>query len=269
MKINKNDIPVVILCGGEGTRLKEETEYRPKPLVEIGGKPILWHIMKTYAHYGFKKFILCLGYKGEMIKSYFLNYKTIENDFTLKLDTNKIDVYDLNQKEDWQITLVDTGQNAMTGARVKKIEKYITSNLFMLTYGDGVGNVNIEKLLNFHISHKKIGTVTGVAPLSRWGELKTKNEKVTNFAEKPQNKKIKCQSVINGGFFVFNKSFFNYLKNGDHLHLEGEPLEKLAHNDQLRVYYHDGFWQCMDTYREYRLLNDLWEKDKPWAVWEK
>ena len=245
--------------------MERETEYRPKPLVEIGSKPILWHIMKTYAHYGFNEFVLCLGYKGGKIKEYFLNYETITNDFTLKLRTNDIDYHSYPlQKEDWQITFVDTGENTQTGARVKRVEKYIDGDVFMLTYGDGVADIDVAKLLEFHTEHGKIGTVTGVHPVSRFGELAIDGEKVITFSEKSQVK----EGLINGGFFVFNKEFFDYLKDDNNCYLEKYPLEKLAEDGELSVYLHNGFWQCMDTQRELGILNNLWNTSKaPWRVW--
>lgn len=256
---------VVILCGGRGTRLKEETEFRPKPLVRIGNKPVLWHIMKIYAHYGFKDFILCLGYKGDMIKEYFLNYEVMNSDFTIQLgNRNNIQFHSNHQEEDWNVTLADTGERAETGARIKRIEKYIDGDLFMVTYGDGVANLNIKELLNFHKAHKKIGTMTGVHPSSRFGELVIKGNRVMQFNEKPQVK----EGLINGGFFVFNKEFFNYLKEDDNCYLERQPLEKLAKEGELTVYPLDGFWQCVDTYRELEVLNNLWKSpNPPWKVW--
>ncbi|MCG2717860.1 MAG: glucose-1-phosphate cytidylyltransferase [Nanoarchaeota archaeon] len=255
---------VVILCGGKGTRLKEETEVRPKPLVGIGGKPILWHIMKIYVHYGFKDFVLCLGYRGNMIKDYFLNYGIMNTDLTLKLGSNEIKIHNQHQEKDWTITFAETGEEAQTGARVKKIEKYIDEDLFMLTYGDGVANIDVKELVEFHKSHGRIGTVTGVHPSSRFGELVIKNKQVIKFSEKPQIK----EGFINGGFFVFNKKFFDYLKEDDNCYLEKEPLEKLALDKELMVYPHEDFWQCMDTYRELEILNDLWKSPAPpWKVW--
>ena len=255
---------VVILCGGRGTRLKEETEVHPKPLVEIGGRPILWHIMKIYAHYGFNEFVLCLGYKGRMIKEYFLNYEIMVNDLSLKLGSKNIEIYNQSQEKDWVITFAETGEEAQTGARVKRIEKYIEENLFMLTYGDAVTNINIKNLLEFHKSHGKIGTITGVYPSSRFGELVIKDRQVVQFSEKPQIK----EGFINGGFFVFDKKFFNYLENDDGCYLEEKPLEKLALDKELMVYTHEDFWQCMDTYRELGILNNLWRSSKPpWKVW--
>lgn len=255
---------VVILCGGRGTRLKEETEVRPKPLVEIGGKPILWHIMKIYAYYGFNEFVLCLGYKGRMIKEYFLNYEMMINDLTLKLGSNDVKAHNQSQERGWIITFVETGEEAQTGARVKRVEKYIGGDLFMLTYGDAVTNIDIKNLLEFHKSHGKIGTIAGVHPSSRFGELVIRDRQVVQFAEKPQVK----EGFINGGFFVFNKKFFSYLKSDDNCYLEGEPLENLALDEELMVYPHEGFWQCMDTYRELEILNNLWRSSKPpWKVW--
>jgi glucose-1-phosphate cytidylyltransferase len=256
---------VVILCGGKGTRLREETEYRPKPMVQIGGRPILWHIMKTYAHYGFKDFILCLGYKGDIIKEYFLNYEAMNNDFTISLGNhNSIKLYDNHRENDWTVTLADTGEETMTGGRVKRIQKYIDGDSFFLTYGDGLANVNINDLLQYHRSHGKIGTMTGVRPSSRFGELNLQGTRVVRFNEKPQV----MDGLVNGGYFVFNTQFFDYVQNDDNCILEKEPLETLATDEQLIVYPHLGFWQCMDTYREYELLNSMWKSNQiPWRVW--
>ncbi len=252
---------VVILCGGIGTRLREETEVKPKPMVEIGGIPILWHIMKTYASYGFNEFILCLGYKGEVIKNYFYHYEMLANDFTIELGSNKINTYPRHSDHGWKITLVDTGQKAMTGSRIKQVEKFIDGDTFMLTYGDGVTDLNIRELLNFHAGHGKMGTVTGVFPPSRYGELLFYKDHVVSFDEKP----LVNNSSINGGYFVFNKGFFNYLKDDEGCILEKEPLEKLAKDGELKVFHHKGFWQCMDTYRDYKYLNEIWERgNTPW-----
>lgn len=256
----------VILCGGLGTRLREETEYRPKPMVKIGNKPILWHIMKIYSYYGFNEFVICLGYKGDMIKEYFLNYEMMNNDFTIELGNGKnVQFHNNHTENDWSITLVDTGLNTQTGARIKKIEKYIDEDSFMLTYGDGVANVNIEQLSKFHKSHKKIGTMTGVHPSSRFGEFSLKGNQIKEFNEKPQTK----EGLINGGFFVFNKEFFDYVNTDEKCILEKEPLEKLVEDGELMLYPHNGFWQCVDTYRELELLNNLWKQSRPpWKVWE-
>jgi glucose-1-phosphate cytidylyltransferase len=263
MPVNK--VPVVILCGGRGTRLKEETDFKPKPMVEIGGRPILWHIMKRYAHYGFKDFVLALGYKGDMIKEYFLNYEAMNNDFTVTLGKkNKVTFHTDHMENDWSITLVDTGEDAMTGARVKRVEKYIKSDVFMLTYGDGVSDIDLKALYSFHLSKRKIGTVSAVRPSSRFGEIIVKDSLVARFNEKPQT----TEGLVNGGFFVFNNKFFKYFNNDKDCYLEREPLERLAADGQLAVNIHQGFWQCMDTQRELDLLVQLWAGgNAPWKVW--
>ena len=233
-------------------------------MVEVGGKPILWHIMKTFAHYGFIEFILCLGYKADIIKNYFLHYSTLSSDFSIDLGSGSIDIHNMHDEHDWKITLVDTGLTTMTGARVKKVESYIEEDTFMLTYGDGVTDLDINSLLEFHASHNKIGTVTGVSPPSRYGELSINNGLVTSFEEKPDS----GQSFINGGYFVFNKEFFEYLENDDHCILERSPLERLTQDNQLQVYTHTGFWQCMDTYRDYLFLNEQWANGQAkWKTW--
>jgi glucose-1-phosphate cytidylyltransferase len=260
----EKSLKVVILCGGKGTRIKAESGAYPKPLVEISGRPILWHIMKIYAHYGFNSFVLCLGYKGKMIKEYFLNYEVMENDITLELGGKKIQVHGPSGESDWRITFADTGQEAQTGARVKRVQKYISDDLFMLTYGDAVADINPAKLLEFHRAHGKIGTITGIHPSSRFGELIVRQARVMQFTEKPQVK----EGYVNGGFFVFNRRFFEYLTADEGCYLEREPLERLAADGELMVYRHEGFWQCMDTYRELTILNELWERGMPpWKVW--
>lgn len=257
---------VVILCGGLGTRLKEETEYKPKPMVEVGGMPILWHIMKTYSQFGFNKFVLCLGYKGNVIKDYFVNYNVRSNDFTLKLKNHEEIIHNNHSEVDWEITFAETGPNTMTGGRIKRVEKYVDSDVFMLTYGDGVCDVNIGELLAFHKSHGKIGTVTGVMPPSRFGELVTDGNLVKSFSEKPH---FDNRGMINGGYFVFNKSFFNYLSESEDCILERNPLESLVKDGQLSVFPHKGFWQCMDTYRDFEYLNSLWNENKAsWRTWK-
>lgn len=257
-------VKVVILCGGFGTRLREETEIRPKPMVEIGGRPILWHIMKTYAHYNFRNFILCLGYKAEVIKEFFYHYEMLSNDFTIELGSKNIEIYPRHSEKGWKVTLVDTGLKAMTGARVKRIERFIDSDIFMLTYGDGVADLNIKELLHFHRNHGKIGTVTGVFPPSRYGELLIFEDRVLSFNEKPKN----YANSINGGYFVFTRKFFEYLKDEDNCVLEREPLQRLAADGELKVFHHKGFWQCMDTYRDYKYLTELWDKgNPPWKLW--
>ncbi len=261
----KKKVKVVILCGGKGTRLREETELKPKPLIEIGHRPILWHIMKSYAYFGFTDFVLCVGYKGSMIKDYFLNYEAMNNDFTVCLgQKNKIKFHTNHRECGWNVTVVDTGDDTQTGARVKKVEKYIDTDTFMLTYGDGVCDVNIKELLKFHQQQNKIGTVTGVHPSSRFGELIIEGKSVKDFSEKPQTTK----GFINGGFFVFEKKFFDYLDSEENCLLERQPLEDLANDKQLSVYLHEGFWQCMDTRREMDMLNKMWEDNKaPWKRW--
>jgi glucose-1-phosphate cytidylyltransferase len=258
--------PVVILCGGRGARINEETQYKPKPMVEVGDKPILWHIMHIYAHHNFKRFIICLGYKGEVIKNYFLNYLALNSDFTVNLGKQDIHIHDECLEADWEVTLVDTGLEAMTGARIKRIEKYIDTDNFMVTYGDGVTDVNIDKLVRFHQSHGKIGTVTGVHLKSRFGELIVDKGKVIEFAEKPLI--TSGEGLINGGFFVFKKDFFKYVQGEDDCVLEKKPLEQLASDGELMVYHHKGFWQSLDTFREKELLDELWHSGKAkWKVW--
>lgn len=254
----------VILAGGQGTRLREETEYRPKPLVDVGDRPVLWHIMKSYAFYGVLDFVLCLGYKGNMIKEYFLNYEAMNNDFTICLgEKHRIGYHDIHQEQDYQVTLANTGQETMTGGRVKRIERFIDGDDFMVTYGDGLCDVNIGELLKFHRSHDKLATVTTVRPTSRFGVLELNDEgRVDSFAEKPT-----ADGWINAGYFIFNRRIFDYL-GGDDCILEREPLEKLAGEGELMAYRHDGFFFAMDTYREYLYLNDLWNSgEAPWKVW--
>jgi glucose-1-phosphate cytidylyltransferase len=257
----------IILCGGYGTRIRDVAENLPKPMIPIGNYPILWHIMKYYSSFGFNDFVLCLGYKSEIIKDFFFNYETHSNDFTIKLgDRNGIIRHNRHDEEGWVITMAETGLNAMTGARVKRIEKYIgNDDYFMLTYGDGVGNIDIEKLIAFHKAHGKIATLTGVYPPGRFGELVIGNEKnVIGFNEKPQV----SGGRINGGFFVFSREIFKYLNNDENLVLEQEPMKKLVADNQLMVFEHDGFWQPMDTSREYVLLNQLYDNKKaPWIKW--
>jgi glucose-1-phosphate cytidylyltransferase len=256
---------VIILCGGQGTRLREETEYRPKPLVEVGGKPILWHIMKTYAHYGYSDFVLCLGYRGNMIKEYFLNYEAMNNDFTICLgQKSHIHFNDAHMEQDFRVTLAETGQETMTGGRIKRIDKYVDGDTFLVTYGDGLADVNITELLAFHKNHGKIATITTVRPQSRFGMLETANDgKVLAFNEKPQ-----LDGWASAGFLVFERRLFEYIE-GDGCTLERQPLERLAAEGQLMAYRHDGFFFAMDTYREYLYLNELWRSGKaPWKVWK-
>ena len=255
----------VILCGGFGTRIRNAVEDTPKPMIPIGGYPILWHIMRYYAHGGYQDFILCLGYKAHLIKDFFLNYEAHSRDFTLALGKDKSIAYHDRQKESgWRITFADTGLNALTGARVKRVQKYLKGEgNFMLTYGDGVGNIDLEKLVKFHLSHKKILTVSGVRPPGRFGKLRAdSHQKVLAFNEKPQA----TAGRISGGFFVCRKELFDYLEDREDLMFEQEPIKALVREGEMMMYEHDGFWQPMDTYRDYLLLNSLYEKGKaPWV----
>lgn len=259
---------VVILCGGQGTRLREETEYRPKPLVPIGDMPILWHIMKIYSHFGHKDFILCLGYKGEVIKDYFLKFEEMSNDFTLNLRSRKERIIHHNKAklEDWNITFVNTGQNSMTGSRIARIKDFIGGDSdFFMTYGDGVARIDIGRLLEFHKKHGKTATLTGVRPPSRFGEVKTKGDTVVNFSEKP----AASHGHINGGFFVLKREIFDYLSTDEDCVFEKEPLETLAKDRELNMFQLEGEWHCMDTYRDYIFLNEYWKQGKAsWKVWE-
>lgn len=254
----------VILAGGLGTRLSEETDLKPKPMVEVGGKPILWHIMKLYSHYGFNEFVVCLGYKGYVIKEYFANYFLHQSNVTIDLKGNKMEVHDCNA-EPWRITLIDTGLNTMTGGRIKRIQEYIGNETFMLTYGDGVGNVNISELFTFHKQHGKYATITSVQPSGRFGALVLDdNNNVLSFQEKPKGD----GAWINGGFFVMDPKVFSYIE-GDSTILEKEPLESFAHDKQLVAYKHTGFWQPMDTLRDKHHLEELWKSgNAPWKVWQ-
>jgi glucose-1-phosphate cytidylyltransferase len=258
---------VIILCGGMGTRLREETEYKPKPMVEIGGKPILWHIMKHYAHYGYKEFILALGYKGHVIRDYFLNYYNYNSDLTVDLSNGGIvKIHNHPDSENWKVTLVDTGAESMTGYRVKLCAPYINEERFMLTYGDAVSNVNISKLVEFNRRMDTIGTVTGVYPPSRFGDLILDNDMVTKF--KQQLKDVEHQSPINGGYFVFKKEFFDKIPNDPTVDLEKLPIDTIVDLKQLSVFRHSDFWQCMDTYRDNQLLEKMWnDKNAQWKIW--
>jgi glucose-1-phosphate cytidylyltransferase len=258
-------VKVAILCGGLGTRLREETEFRPKPMVEIGGRPILWHIMKMYAHYGFRDFVLCLGYRGNIIKEYFLNYEAMNNDFTMCLgQRSQIKYHGLHTEQNFNVTLADTGQDTQTGGRVRRINKYIDGDTFLLTYGDGLSDVNIADLIQFHKSHGKLATVTTVSPVSRYGMLELGSEgQVVKFAEKPR-----VEGWMSTGFFVLNREVFDYL-GGDECIFEREPLERIANDGQLMAYRHNGFFYAMDTFREYQYLNDLWARGvAPWKNWD-
>ena len=256
---------MVILCGGLGTRLREETEFRPKPMVNIGNRPILWHIMKIYAHYGIRDFILALGYKGEMIKNYFCHYEIMNNDVTIELGRPEhICIHQRHDEVGWKITLADTGEKSLKGARLKKIQKYIPEETFMTTYGDGIANIDIKALLAFHQQHGKLATVTGINPAARFGELRLEGNQVKSFQEKPRD----GEGLINGGFFVFNRGIFNYLTEEQNCDLEYGAMEKIAQQGQLMVFKHEGFWACMDTLRDMDYLNALWEKNQAeWKIW--
>lgn len=256
---------VVILCGGKGTRLHEETEYRPKPLVEVGGRPVLWHIMKIYAHYGFRDFVLCLGYRGNMIKEYFLSYEAMNNDFTICLgDHDRVTYHGSHAEQDYRVTLADTGLETMTGGRVKRVAKYVEGDTFMVTYGDGLADLDVRALVDFHSSHGKLATVTTVRPTSRYGIVNLgMDDRVLEFEEKPQ-----LDGWASAGFYVFDRRVFDYL-DGDDCVLEREPLQQLARDGQLIAYRHQGFFFGMDTFREYKYLNELWDKQRtPWKIWE-
>jgi len=251
----------VILCGGTGTRMKEETEYRPKPMVEVGGVPILWHIMRTYMYYGYNDFIIALGYKGDMIRDLFLNWRTNMNDFSIDMKSGKVSVLSDRQK-DFKVTLVDTGLESLTGARIRKIAPFIKGEEFMLTYGDGVSDINIKKVVDFHHEHGTLGTVSGVHPKSRFGlvERDDKSGLVTKFSQQPV-----MREYISGGFMVFNSKCLDYFTDNE---ME-EGLTRLADEKQLSMYVHEGFWKAVDTYKELEQLNKLWDDGRPWAVWEK
>jgi glucose-1-phosphate cytidylyltransferase len=259
----KPKVKVVILAGGLGTRLSEETDLRPKPMVEIGGKPILWHIMKVYSHYGFNDFVICLGYKGYVIKEYFANYFLHHADVTIDLKKNGLEVHDC-KAEPWKISLVDTGVNTMTGGRIKRVERYIGKEMFMLTYGDGVANINLRSLLRFHSKHGKYVTVTSVQPAGRFGTLTLGDRNhVTSFLEKPKGD----GGWINGGFFVLGPQVFKYIK-GDDTFWEREPLTNLARDNELVAYRHSGFWKAMDTLRDKHELDELCANgEAPWMIW--
>ena len=252
----------VILCGGLGTRLREHTEFLPKPMVEVGGKPVLWHIMKLFAHHGVDDFVVCTGYKGEVIKEYFLDYGARNNDFTVTLGrTHEIEFHGRHLESDWRVTVADTGADTETGGRVGRVRRYVGDERFLVTYGDGVADVDIGALLAFHRSHGRAATVTTVRPWSRFGILGLdEDDSVTEFREKPQ-----ADGWVNAGFFVFEPRVFDYL-DGD-APLEQEPLQALAKDGELMAWRHEGFWQPMDTYRESKLLNELWETGAPWKVW--
>ena len=256
---------VAILAGGVGTRLVEETQVKPKPMVLIGNQPILWHIMKHYAYYGHKDFYIALGYKGEVIKRYMVDYCSLSNNISVDFSTGQVkDHKNDHARQDWRVHLIDTGDSTLTGGRIKRLAPFIGDETFMLTWGDGVSNVDLERLLEFHRSHGKLATVTAVRPPARFGRLEIEGNQVLNFSEKPQL----GEGWINGAFFVLEPDVFDYI-DGDMTQWERDPLERLAADGQLMAYLHDSFWQCMDTLRDKRLLETLWESDKaPWKIWE-
>ncbi len=255
---------VLLLAGGRGTRISEESGIRPKPMIEIGGKPILWHIMKIYSAHGFNDFVVLLGYKGHLFKEYFANYFLHNSDVTFDMSNNNMEV--LNSSVDpWKITLVDTGLDTMTGGRIKRAQSYVGNEPFMLTYGDGVANVDVESLVKFHKQHGRLATMTSISPSGRFGIVETDEEnRVTSFREKPAG----FGSRINGGFFVCEPEVFDFIQNDPETVFEQKPLEALANKGELCTYEHDGYWQCMDTLRDKVLLNELWDTEKaPWKVW--
>jgi len=253
----------IILAGGRGTRLSEETHIKPKPMIHIGGKPIIWHIMNIYDTYGFKEFFIALGYKGEVIKEYFLNYCNMHSDLSISLKTGEINAYK-KCPHDWKVHLVDTGSDTNTGGRILRLKKNLKGETFMLTYGDGIANVHLKNLLKFHRSHRKIATITAIRPVARFGEVKFNVNEVVEFREKHQIE----AGWINGGFFILEPSIFDYIKDDD-TDFEQQILPRLAKDNQLMAYKHDGFWQCMDTLRDKLYLEGLWKKNNaPWKIWE-
>ena len=253
---------VAILAGGVGSRLAEETETKPKPMVEIGGKPILWHILMHYSHYGFNEFVLALGYKGEVIKKYMVEYCSLNSDLTVQLNTGRVTMNG-GHKPNWMVELVDTGVPTLTGGRIKRLRPHLGDKTFMLTWGDGVSNINLPDLLKFHRSHGKLATLTAVRPPARFGHLVLEGHRVVEFSEKPQAQ----EGWINGAFFVLEPQIFDYIA-GDDTQWEREPLEQLAREGQLMAYKHESFWQCMDTLRDKRLLESLWQSaHAPWELW--
>ncbi len=256
-------VPVVILAGGLGTRMREETEFKPKPMVEVGAHPILWHIMKSYSTYGFDEFVVCLGYRGDVIKDYFLNYRARQGGLSIDLATGNFDMHDPTAGETWKVHLLETGFDTMTGGRIKRAAEFLGRRRFMATYGDGVASLNIPDLLTYHEQHGRTATITAVRPPARFGGLAMVEDRVTSFAEKPQV----GEGWINGGFMVFEPGIVDLI-DGDVTTLEREPMETLAATDQLRAYRHDGFWQCTDTVRDLTKLRELWDnKSAPWKNW--
>jgi len=254
---------VGILAGGVGSRLSEETVLKPKPMVEVGGKPILWHIMKHYAHYGFREFAIALGYKGEQIKKFFTDYASLSGSLSVDMASGKVDHHDKGDELDWRVHLIDTGVNTNTGGRIKRLEPFVGGETFMLTWGDGVSDIDLRKLVDFHRSHGKLATVTAVHPVARFGQMSLSGAQVLEFSEKPQT----TTDWINGAFFVLEPGVFEYIE-GDDTAWDYGPMMQLAQDGQLMAYKHESFWQCMDTLREKKLLEDLWASGKaPWCVW--
>ena len=254
---------VAILAGGVGSRLSEETDVKPKPMVEIGGRPILWHIMKHYSHYGFDEFVIALGHKGEVIKRYMLDYCSLNSHLTVSIGTGDVKVHD-GQRENWDVDLVDTGASTLTGGRVLRLAPWLGQETFMLTWGDGVSDIDLHRLLEFHRSHGRLATVTAVRPTARFGHIEFDGDVVREFSEKPQT----GEGWINGAFFVLEPGIFDYI-DGDHIQIEREPMERLARDGQLMAYRHESFWQCMDTLRDKRLLESLWAEGRaPWKTWD-
>jgi glucose-1-phosphate cytidylyltransferase len=259
-----SDIPVVIPCGGQGTRIREASDKLPKPMIDVGGRPILWHIMKMYSQHGFRRFVLPAGYKAGLIKEYFLHYREQHADFTIELGSHQPAAFhNAEEAEDWEVTVVETGERTETAARLSMVRDFLDADTFMLTYGDGVSDVDLTALLAHHRSHDLVGTVTAVHPVSRFGELKTEDHRVVEFMEKP----VIDVGWINGGFFAFDASFLDYVTDQSAM-LESEPLPKLTSDGQLSMYRHEGFWRSMDTYREYLELNGLWDRgEADWKTW--
>jgi len=254
---------IAILAGGHGTRLAEETEIKPKPMVEIGGRPILWHIMKIYGHYGYKNYVIALGYKGEVIKKYMVDYRSLCGNLTVNLG-NGDRTYHEGDTLDWTVELIETGLKTNTGGRIKRLAPYVGNETFMLTWGDGVANIDLDKLLAFHKSHGKLATLTAVRPPARYGHLELNGQAIEEFSEKPQTR----EGWINGAFFVLEPGIFDYI-DGDDTQWEKEPLENLAKDKQLMAYQHSSFWQCMDTLREKYILQNYWDSgNAPWKIWE-
>jgi glucose-1-phosphate cytidylyltransferase len=261
-------LKVIILCGGIGSRMKEETEFRPKPMVTIGEKPILWHIMKHYSHFGFHDFVLALGYKGEMIREYFINYQLFNQDFTISVGRNrKVELHEKEQLDEWRVTLVDTGLNALKGARMKRVEKFIPKEdeCFMMTYGDGVCSLDLHELLRYHKTHGKMVTLTGVIPSMRFGEIVARPDGAVDFREKDTSR----AAMVNGGYYVINREIFSYLEDLDEQDFEYGPLEELSERGEVMMRRHEEFWHCMDHLRDAEALNRMWASGvAPWQLWE-